>query len=88
MLVRIYVLFFHISSKFQIFDYSRDPSAPLSASEGKIDLFSAGGNHESLDVPSGSGHYWIIGTFNSIDGLDGINPINTIVSQFNSNTMC
>ena len=35
-----------------------------------------------------SGRYWIIGTFNGIEGLDGIDVSNTIVSEFNIDDLC
>ena len=82
------MFYFCIPSKFQIHNFAPDPNVPLSASEGKLNLYSAGGNHRRLDVPSGSGHYWIIGTFKGTDGLDGIGISNTIVSQFNKDTYC
>ena len=46
------MLFFLISSKFQIYDYAPNPNVPLSDSEGKVDIFPAGGDKISLDVPS------------------------------------
>ena len=82
------MFYFCIHSKFQIHDYSGDANFPLSVSKGIIDLYSAGGNKISLDVPSGSGRYWIIGTFKGTDGLDGISIENTIVSQFNTDDYC
>ena len=84
---------FCISSNFQIYDYEYDYDydyhVPLSDSNGKVDLFPAGGKKISLDVPSEtSGQYWILGTFNGIDGLDGIDISNTIVSEFNTDDFC
>ena len=82
-------MFFFKSSKFQIYDYAPNPNVPLSDSEGKVDIFPAGGERISLDVPSEtSGRYWIIGTFNGIDGLGGINISNTIVENFNNDDLC
>ena len=76
-------------SKFQIFDFNPNPNFPLSDSEGKVELFPAGGDKISLDVPSEtSGRYWIIGTFNGIDGLDGIDISNTIVETFSNDELC
>ena len=83
------MLFFLISSKFQIYDYAPNPNVPLSDSEGKVDIFPAGGDKISLDVPSDtSGRYWIIGAFNGIEGLGGIDVSNTIVSEFNIDDLC
>ena len=82
------MFYFCIPSKFQILNFAPDPNVPLSASEGKLDLYSANGNHRSLDVPSGSGDYWKIGTFKGTDGLDGISISSAIVSQFDKNTLC
>ena len=76
-----------ISSKFQIFNFS--PNPPLSDSEGTVQLFPAGGEQITVEVPSEtSGRYWIIGTFNGVDGLGGIDISNTIVENFNNDDLC
>ena len=79
----------HVSSKFQIYDFNPNPNFPLSVSEGIVELFPAGGEKITLEVPSEtSGRYWIIGTFNGVDGLDGIDISNTIVENFNNDDLC
>ena len=89
-------IFCIVSSNFQI-HYLKKKVA-LSDSKGKVELFPAGGEKISLDVPSEvsklqnpvstQGYLWIIGTFNGIDGLDGIDISNTIVSEFNIDDFC
>ena len=81
--------FCRISSKFQIYDFNPNPNFPLSVSEGIVELFPAGGEKITLEVPSEtSGRYWIIGTFNGVDGLGGIDISNTIVENFNNDDLC
>ena len=76
-----------ISSKFQIYAFS--PNPPLSDSEGTVQLFPAGGEQITVEVPSEtSGRYWIIGTFNGVDGLGGIDISNTIIENFNIDDFC
>ena len=76
-------------SKFQIYDFSPNPDCPLSDSEGTVELFPAGGQQITVEVPSEtSGRYWIIGTFNGVDGLDGIDISNTIVENLNIGDLC
>ena len=78
-----------ISSKFQIYDFSRNPDFPLSDSEGTVELFPAGGEQITVEVPSEtSGRYWVIGTFNGVDGLGGIDISNTIIENFNIDDFC
>ena len=87
-------IFCIVSSNFQIHYWTK--RYPLSDSKGKVELFPAGGEKISLDVPSEvskvhhstAGYLWIIGTFNGIDGLDGIDISNTIVSEFNTDDFC
>jgi hypothetical protein len=77
--------------QFQVHDYSNNTNFPLTASEGVVDLRPAVGNLISLEVSSDmqtSGQYWIIGTYNGVDGLDGIDISNTIVSNFNKDNLC
>ena len=79
----------YILSKFQIHDFAPNPNFPLSDSEGTVELFPAGGEKRTVEVPSEtSGRYWIIGTFNGVDGLDGIDISNTIVENFNNDELC
>ena len=82
-----------VPSKFQIHAWPykgiNDPNFPYSDSKGKIDLFPDGGEKISLDVPSEtSGQFWIIGTFNGINGLDGFDISNTVVSEINIDDFC
>ena len=91
----VYVTIF-CNTSFQIFDFRPDPNNTLSDSKAVVDLFPAGGDKMSFNVPSvpsSNSRYWMIGTFNGIDGLDGGNGfdvLNTIVSEseFNMQDVC
>ena len=68
-----------------------DPNFPLSSSNGIVELFPAGGENTKLEVPTETaGRYWIIGSFNGVDGLKEIDISNTVVSDINSvlNDLC
>ena len=68
-----------------------DPNFPLSSSNGIVELFPAGGENTKLEVPTETaGRYWIIGSFNGVDGLKEIDISNTVVSDINPvlNDLC
>ena len=68
-----------------------DPNFPLSSSNGIVELFTAGGENTKLEVPTETaGRYWIIGSFNGVDGLKEIDILNTVVSDINPvlNDLC
>ena len=68
-----------------------DPNFPLSSSNGIVELFPAGGENTKLEVPTETaGRYWIIGSFNGVDGLKEIDISNMVVSDINSvlNDLC